>query len=326
MFKKYYKQANDDIKTNRELIDKIFEEAAKPTKKKKMMPIYKYGITAAAVVAVSVSGILFVQFGTENNGTIAEKPLTIAKNDNHKIDEVKPENISETIIKDNVSSDAEGMHNEQSVAESEQSQSETKIESIEISEKDISGSKNDVDDEKTVHNTYKEQNDNTGSQPINESSDEGNIQTIEPIFNEQNQENIGKDNVPVLAAEIHGEQNGIAVREVMVEENAHDEDAGFCETKLDSLAEVSEAEVTVLNGMLISYFGETDEMTGNLNVFEIVGKNDEVYVGRWKWLVGDHLSLITDFVVTSGMSEMYECSYEGDSVIRWETENNLLNN
>ncbi len=55
MFKKYYKEANDDIKTNRQLIDKIFEEAEKPTKTKHFAKIYKFGMAAAAVLVLAVS-------------------------------------------------------------------------------------------------------------------------------------------------------------------------------------------------------------------------------------------------------------------------------
>lgn len=58
MFKKYYKQANDDIKPNRELIDKIFEQAEK-SKKPISAVIYKYGMAVAVVLVLAVSAFSY---------------------------------------------------------------------------------------------------------------------------------------------------------------------------------------------------------------------------------------------------------------------------
>lgn len=54
LFKKYYKEAFDDIKPDRELISKIFEEAEKKAKPKTAV-IYKYGMVFAAVMVFVVS-------------------------------------------------------------------------------------------------------------------------------------------------------------------------------------------------------------------------------------------------------------------------------
>ena len=81
MFKKYYKQANDDIKTNRELIDKIFDEAAKPATTKTVPKIYKYGISIAAVIAVVVSASVVFNFGGNGTPTIEQNPSVVAVND-----------------------------------------------------------------------------------------------------------------------------------------------------------------------------------------------------------------------------------------------------
>lgn len=58
MFKKYYKQANDDIQPNHELIDKIFEQAEK-NKKPISAVVYKYGMVAAAVLVLAVSAFSY---------------------------------------------------------------------------------------------------------------------------------------------------------------------------------------------------------------------------------------------------------------------------
>ncbi len=55
LFKKYYKEANDDIKPNRELIEKIFDQAEKTSKAYSWKRLYKYGMVAAAVLVLAVS-------------------------------------------------------------------------------------------------------------------------------------------------------------------------------------------------------------------------------------------------------------------------------
>lgn len=55
MFRKYYKEANDDIKPNRALIDTIFENAEKASKSTARAKVYRYGTLAAAVLILAVS-------------------------------------------------------------------------------------------------------------------------------------------------------------------------------------------------------------------------------------------------------------------------------
>ena len=95
---------------------------------------------------------------------------------------------------------------------------------------------------------------------------------------------------------------------------------------LEEFVEVNENEQRVIDSMLKSYFGEKDETTGNEYIFEIVGKKDEGYFGRWKWLVEDHSSLLTEFIITSDMAEMYECDFGEDGEISWLSESNLFEN
>ena len=54
MFKKLYKEANDQIPINTELLEKLKNEAVSP-KKKSFAAIYKYGFAAAALLIVTVS-------------------------------------------------------------------------------------------------------------------------------------------------------------------------------------------------------------------------------------------------------------------------------
>ncbi len=54
LFRKYYKEANDDIKPNRELIDKIFERAEKEHTPRRKVYRFAYAAAAAAAIAVSV--------------------------------------------------------------------------------------------------------------------------------------------------------------------------------------------------------------------------------------------------------------------------------
>ena len=58
MFKDLYKQANEDIKGDRVILEKAFEMAAKPEKKK--LPVLKYSYIGTAVAAVVVIGAVFV--------------------------------------------------------------------------------------------------------------------------------------------------------------------------------------------------------------------------------------------------------------------------
>lgn len=87
MFKRIYKSANDDIKTNRELIDKIFETAEKAPAVRRRPQIFKYGTAVAAVFVFAAAAFMYPQLAklneqpqlpvetTEEQGKIEEKPL-----------------------------------------------------------------------------------------------------------------------------------------------------------------------------------------------------------------------------------------------------------
>lgn len=79
MFRKYYKQANDDIKPDRELIDKIFEKAEKLPKTKSRAKIYKFGTAIAAVFVVAVAMFLYPQIEKTNHQPIVADTETNIK-------------------------------------------------------------------------------------------------------------------------------------------------------------------------------------------------------------------------------------------------------
>ncbi len=98
---------------------------------------------------------------------------------------------------------------------------------------------------------------------------------------------------------------------------------------LSDVKEVSREKIEKLAGLLISVFGDRDEETGNLFIFEIIGELDieesTFFFGRWRWILPDgHSSLLTQFVVNEEITEFYECIVENGEIINWSTENNLL--
>ena len=104
---------------------------------------------------------------------------------------------------------------------------------------------------------------------------------------------------------------------------------GICEFMITELSEVTEAEQINIANNLHQKFGEADAETGNPFIFEIAGKSEiggeTVYVGRWRWWVKDHSSLLCEFVLNEQLTEMYECSPCGeDGLVKWTKTNNLL--
>lgn len=93
------------------------------------------------------------------------------------------------------------------------------------------------------------------------------------------------------------------------------------------ITEVSENEIKLIDTVLKDALGEKDNETQNEFIFEIVGKfsieDEQYYLGRWKWFVVDHSSMLCDFVLKGNLSEMYECRIENDNIV-WKNENNLL--
>ncbi|MBQ9758058.1 MAG: hypothetical protein IJW15_06590 [Clostridia bacterium] len=118
-------------------------------------------------------------------------------------------------------------------------------------------------------------------------------------------------------------------KEAMRSEQAITEDLAVTEGRvsMDEIYDVTDAEKNVVSSFLHSIFGERDEATQNKFLFEIVGKFDTdektFYLGRWRWWVGDHSSLLTEFVLDENLSNMYECIANGEG-FSWTTENNFL--
>lgn len=74
MLKDLYRQANEDIKGDRVILEKAFEMAAKPEKKK--LPILKYSYIGTAVAAVVVIGAVFVNSSIFTSKVEIIKPET----------------------------------------------------------------------------------------------------------------------------------------------------------------------------------------------------------------------------------------------------------
>ncbi len=251
MFRKYYKQANDDIETNRELIDKIFESENRKKTPSRRAKIYKYGtmIAAGFVIALSVSFY---------------------------------ENITR--------------HNEPAIV-------------MESNEKSV---------EKQVENPH-EQN---IERKVTESTD---------IVGENN--HVPETDVPVsntemsVAASLVDEKEGQAFslerREVTEEDNPAE-----YRVNLDEFFEISDEESGEIADALIEKFGEADPETQHKFIFEIVGaaetENGKYYLGRWRWFVIDHSSMLCEFVLSEDFSEMFECMITDESVVTWTHDANLL--
>ena len=249
MFRKYYKQANDDIKPDRELIDRIFEKAEKLPEVKTKAKIYRIGTAVAAVFVVAVSAFLYPQIQK-----IHQQPI-----------------VEET--KDNIES--------------------------------------------------------------RDSSEE--IKALQPRT-EPNQDSLAKASQTTENAAV--ENSGIAVATVgETEENVATFDVAQKERivkreykqSIENIAEADGTEKNALTESLYANFGPSDEATGNQHIFEITGKfnvniDEEertFYVGRWRWFVIDHSSLLCEFVIDEAATQMYECRYEDGSII-WDETNNLL--
>ena len=97
---------------------------------------------------------------------------------------------------------------------------------------------------------------------------------------------------------------------------------------LDMVTQVSEDKIAEIEKALLAHFGEKDAETGYPFIFEIVGqfeKGGEVYyLGRWRWFVVDHSSLLSEFVLNNTLDGMYECQIL-DGEILWDEDYNLIN-
>lgn len=256
MFKKYYKQANDDIKTNRELIDKIFEAAEKPSKTVKFAKVYKYGTAAAAVFVFAAGAFLYPQIAKLNK---TPKPVVES---GQVIEEKKPEPV--------------------------------------------------------IYDTKEQKSQN---------------EAFAPIIQEKNSARTASEPAPEITADV--ENSGIAAE-------AETEDtqpfsvpkrmldappvADMAEIMTDSFKGIAAEETERVQQFLRTTFGEKDEETGNVFLFEISGKVENMYLGRWKWQLDDHSSLLCEFVLNDELTEMYECTYTEEGMVQWNTQNNMLSN
>ena len=97
MFNKCYKAANNDIETNRALLDKIFKKAEElPEKKSTPVKFYRWGTAVAAVFVVVLAVAVYPQIEKTNEQPqitqIAEKEQ---KQEVRTVDEASKETISE---------------------------------------------------------------------------------------------------------------------------------------------------------------------------------------------------------------------------------------
>ncbi len=84
MFRDLYKQANDEIKGDREILDRAFLQAAQPKKSNGKMKIF-YSFATTAVAAVVIIGALFVNsdiFSERVVEMVPEEKDTVSENEN----------------------------------------------------------------------------------------------------------------------------------------------------------------------------------------------------------------------------------------------------
>ncbi len=243
LFRKYYKTANDKIQTNRELIDKIFDEYEKCNTKNKKSNIYsfgtKYGAVFAAVLVLCAVAAVYPQLAKMN------EELTPNTQQSRIADESMDDSIKYTELQE-----AKGADSDLSV------------------------------DEKAVKQSY-------------------------------NPENEDEDTKASIARMIDPQKSAFETHTVAIE----------------NLSTVTEEEIMLAANTLEERLGKMDENTGNIYIFEIAGKLDNngssYYLGRWRWLVDDHSSLLCEFVMSSDFCELYNCTLS-DGIISWTTEDNLF--
>ncbi len=171
-----------------------------------------------------------------------------------------------------------------------------------------------------------------------ENSEIKNFSSTEYVYAENKKESKASAEVAVTPSETENTNSRIAAASEQNDEQGFiiPENAGVstgarmidnsnvCEIATESIIDANEAETASITEFLKSQFGEKDTETGNEYIFEIAGKTEEFYIGRWKWFVNDHSSLLTEFVLNLELTEMYEYQYTENATIQWSTENNLL--
>ncbi len=260
MFKKYYKAANDDIKTNRELIDRIFEAAEKPSKTIKFTKIYKVGTAVAAVFVFAAGAFLYPQIAKLNETPNLPVQTGLVSGEK-KVEPINVETEEKTLQKETTEPIVQQKN-------SARTASEPVLESI----------------EEDVNSGINVASETEGAQPFSIPERQSGRMIDAPPAND--------------------------TREIAV----------------DSFTEITAEETEKIQKFLKTTFGEKDEETGNVFIFEIVGKAENMYLGRWKWFVVDHSSMLCEFVINEELTEMYECIYTENQMVEWNTQNNLLNN
>lgn len=173
MFKKYYKEANDDIKTNRELIGKIFEAAEQPMKPKRTAKIYKFGMTAAAVLVLGVSVTMFSMFS--NNSETVNQPSSIAKSEiaSHNKKELEQKNT------DTKTDSAEFGEEKTDTAEKMEPENESGVKKFEAENAENSTLKSKANDRVLPQGNVKNKDD-SNKKTAEQKKSTGNKKTVEP--------------------------------------------------------------------------------------------------------------------------------------------------
>ncbi|MBR5614312.1 MAG: hypothetical protein IKW64_03300 [Clostridia bacterium] len=171
-----------------------------------------------------------------------------------------------------------------------------------------------------------------------ENSENKNFSSTEYVYAENKKESKASAKAADTSSETENTNSRIAVASeqndeqgFLIPENAEKsvqartiENLNVCKIASEDITDVNEAEIARITEFLKSRFGEKDTQMGHEYIFEIAGKAEDFYIGRWKWFVNDHSSLLTEFVLNFEMTEMYEFQYTENETIQWNTENNLL--
>ena len=256
MFKKIYKSENDDIKTNRELIDKIFETAEKGPVVKPRYQFYRYGVAVAAVFVFSVTAFMY--------------PHLVKLNEQPQIP---------------VEQKQETLHHETTPKSEDYEDSQTE---------------------------------NVAKEPMPMVSGTG-VQSE----NRAEIDNVNQDYGIEIASENDEIQN-FSIPEGPESRMIEGENVETKTFAFEDLVEVTEEEKATVETFLKETFGEKDEHTENLYIFEVVGRSDEMFLCRWRHWVIDHSSVLTELVISEDFTEVYECIYTEDGFVQWNTSNNMI--
>ncbi len=257
LFRKYYKAANDDIETNRELIDQIFAKASvnKIAKKSKIYSFgMRYGTAFAAVFVLCVAIAVYPKITNLN-----QEPAIIEYSESLNESTPKEDNYKHSMDNEEASNEAKKI-------------TKSKSKSTIV----MPQSKNDVD---------------------------------------------------TKIAESGQENQNITIVSETEEQNSRAKVITNCQADISALETATENDIISATNILEEKFGSVDKDTGNLYSFEIVGKfeyNESVYyLGRWRWFVDDHSSLICEFILSNNLDSFYEC-YIVDNIASWNSDANMF--